>query len=253
MGVYNGTGYFISAEDLNQVKISDIEAQYPKVRDIFLKENKNSFSLEEDSFLKLLQASGLATEQPIIQYGDSVYFTGIFKKHLDEKDIQPRIGQRSVDPRNGYLLVFNGLSQDLQCAFFKLWQFIQEQYAKVRQRYFTRGARLGELLALTWNDIDFTHCEIKISKTLEYQKDKTTNKFTHKVVAPKTVTSNRGVKKVFVRSGIRYDFLLKDKNKSFFKELVKYHVSGQLRVAPEHVAGSVLRSMGKPGFKSLTR
>ena len=92
MGVYNGTGYFISAEDLNQVKISDIEAQYPKVRDIFLKENKNSFSLEEDSFLKLLQASGLATEQPIIQYGDSVYFTGIFKKHLDEKDIQPESG-----------------------------------------------------------------------------------------------------------------------------------------------------------------
>lgn len=92
MGVYNGTGYFISAEDLNQVKISDIETQYPKVRDIFLKENKNSFSLKEDSFLKLLQASGLATEQPIIQYGDSVYFTGIFKKHLDEKDIQPESG-----------------------------------------------------------------------------------------------------------------------------------------------------------------
>lgn len=55
------------------------------------------------------------------------------------------------------------------------------------------GARLGELLALTWNDVDFTHCEIKISKTLEYQKDKTTNKFTHKVVAPKTVTSNRTI------------------------------------------------------------
>lgn len=62
-----------------------------------------------------------------------------------------------------------------------------------------------------------------------------------------------GVKKVFVRSGIRYDFLLKDKNKSFFKELVKYHVSGQLRVAPEHVAGSVLRSMGKPDFSVYER
>lgn len=57
-----------------------------------------------------------------------------------------------------------------------------------------------------------------------------------------------GIKKVFIRSGIRYDFMLKDKNKSFFKELVKYHVSGQLRVAPEHVVGSVLRNMGKPEF-----
>ena len=80
MGVYNGTGYFISSEDLNRIKISEIEAQYPKVRDIFLKENKTSFPPEEDSFLRLLQASGLATDETIIQYGDSVYFTGIFKK-----------------------------------------------------------------------------------------------------------------------------------------------------------------------------
>lgn len=92
MGVYNGTGYFISAEDLNRIKISEIEAQYPKVRDIFLKENKTSFSPEEDSFLRLLQASELATDETIIQYGDSVHFTGIFKKYLDEDDIKPETG-----------------------------------------------------------------------------------------------------------------------------------------------------------------
>ena len=54
------------------------------------------------------------------------------------------------------------------------------------------------------------------------------------------------VKKVFIRSGIRFDYLLADKNDVFFKELVKYHVSGQLKVAPEHVADPVLDLMGKP-------
>ena len=55
-----------------------------------------------------------------------------------------------------------------------------------------------------------------------------------------------GVKKVFIRSGIRFDYLLADHNDTFFKELVKYHVSGQLKVAPEHVADAVLDLMGKP-------
>ncbi|MGN0979988.1 MAG: YgiQ family radical SAM protein [Candidatus Avoscillospira sp.] len=55
-----------------------------------------------------------------------------------------------------------------------------------------------------------------------------------------------GVKKVFIRSGIRFDYLLADKNDTFFKELVKYHVSGQLKVAPEHIADPVLDLMGKP-------
>ena len=55
-----------------------------------------------------------------------------------------------------------------------------------------------------------------------------------------------GVKKVFVRSGIRFDYLLCDKNDEFFTELVKHHVSGQLKVAPEHVSQNVLRHMGKP-------
>ena len=54
------------------------------------------------------------------------------------------------------------------------------------------------------------------------------------------------VKKVFIRSGIRFDYLLADKNDVFFRELVKYHVSGQLKVAPEHVADPVLDLMGKP-------
>lgn len=55
-----------------------------------------------------------------------------------------------------------------------------------------------------------------------------------------------GVKKVFIRSGIRFDYLLADKKDTFFKELVQYHISGQLKVAPEHVADPVLDRMGKP-------
>ena len=55
-----------------------------------------------------------------------------------------------------------------------------------------------------------------------------------------------GVKKIFVRSGIRFDYLMADPDRSFFKELVSDHVSGQLRVAPEHVADPVLMCMGKP-------
>lgn len=57
----------------------------------------------------------------------------------------------------------------------------------------------------------------------------------------------KGVKKVFVRSGIRYDYLMLDKNDEFFKELCEYHISGQLKVAPEHVSDRVLEKMGKPG------
>lgn len=55
-----------------------------------------------------------------------------------------------------------------------------------------------------------------------------------------------GVKKVFIRSGIRFDYLIADKNDTFFRELLKYHVSGQLKVAPEHVSDNVLKYMGKP-------
>lgn len=55
-----------------------------------------------------------------------------------------------------------------------------------------------------------------------------------------------GVKKVFVRSGIRFDYLLADKKDTFFRELVQYHISGQLKVAPEHVSDAVLARMGKP-------
>ena len=55
-----------------------------------------------------------------------------------------------------------------------------------------------------------------------------------------------GVKKVFVRSGIRFDYLLADADDTFFRELVEYHVSGQLKVAPEHISDAVLQKMGKP-------
>lgn len=56
----------------------------------------------------------------------------------------------------------------------------------------------------------------------------------------------KGVKKVFVRSGIRFDYMLADKSDAFFENLVKYHISGQLKVAPEHISPNVLYYMGKP-------
>ena len=55
-----------------------------------------------------------------------------------------------------------------------------------------------------------------------------------------------GVKKIFIRSGIRFDYMMKDKSGEFFADLVKHHVSGQLKVAPEHCVNSVLDYMGKP-------
>jgi uncharacterized radical SAM protein YgiQ len=58
-----------------------------------------------------------------------------------------------------------------------------------------------------------------------------------------------GIKKVFIRSGVRYDYLMLDKNDKFFNELCAHHVSGQLKVAPEHVVDRVLEKMGKPGRK----
>lgn len=58
-----------------------------------------------------------------------------------------------------------------------------------------------------------------------------------------------GIKKVFVRSGIRYDYLMYDTDDTFFRELIEHHVSGQLKVAPEHVSDAVLDKMGKPGRK----
>ena len=54
------------------------------------------------------------------------------------------------------------------------------------------------------------------------------------------------VKKVFIRSGIRFDYVMADKDSSFLRELCRYHVSGQLKVAPEHVSDAVLKRMGKP-------
>ncbi len=54
------------------------------------------------------------------------------------------------------------------------------------------------------------------------------------------------IKKVFIRSGIRFDYLIADKDESFFKELIEHHISGQLKVAPEHCSENVLKCMGKP-------
>jgi len=62
-----------------------------------------------------------------------------------------------------------------------------------------------------------------------------------------------GIKKVFVRSGIRYDYLIADKDDEFFRELLEHHVSGQLKVAPEHISDNVLKHMGKPGRKVYDR
>lgn len=61
------------------------------------------------------------------------------------------------------------------------------------------------------------------------------------------------VKKAFVRSGLRYDYIMADKDDTFFRELVEYHVSGQLKVAPEHVAPKALKYMGKPSGKTYDR
>lgn len=66
----------------------------------------------------------------------------------------------------------------------------------------------------------------------------------------RTVRNLPKVKKVFVRSGIRYDYMLKDPDDTFFRELVKYHVSGQLKVAPEHCSATVLDKMGKPHIEA---
>ena len=63
----------------------------------------------------------------------------------------------------------------------------------------------------------------------------------------KKLSAIKGVKKVFVRSGIRFDYVLEDKDDTFLRELCKNHVSGQLRLAPEHVSDEVLHLMGKPG------
>ncbi|MDF9866874.1 putative radical SAM protein YgiQ [Bacilli bacterium PM5-3] len=68
----------------------------------------------------------------------------------------------------------------------------------------------------------------------------------------KAVREIEGIKKVFVRSGIRYDYLLKD-DKKYLLELAKYHVSGQLRLAPEHCSNNVLRLMNKPNINKYKK
>lgn len=63
----------------------------------------------------------------------------------------------------------------------------------------------------------------------------------------------KGIKKVFIRSGIRYDYLMEDDSEEFMKELINYHVSGQLKVAPEHCSAVVLDKMGKPHIEAYKK
>ncbi|MBQ3231070.1 MAG: YgiQ family radical SAM protein, partial [Clostridia bacterium] len=69
----------------------------------------------------------------------------------------------------------------------------------------------------------------------------------------KAIESVKGVKKVFIRSGLRYDYILADKNPKFFKKLVNDHVSGHLKVAPEHCCNNVLKLMGKPNIEEYDK
>lgn len=64
----------------------------------------------------------------------------------------------------------------------------------------------------------------------------------------KTLRQIEGIKKVFIRSGIRFDYLMYDKNPEFLYELIRHHVSGQLKVAPEHISDNTLQAMNKPSF-----
>lgn len=64
----------------------------------------------------------------------------------------------------------------------------------------------------------------------------------------KTLRQIEGIKKVFIRSGIRFDYLMYDKDPEFLYELIKHHVSGQLKVAPEHISDATLQAMNKPSF-----
>ena len=61
------------------------------------------------------------------------------------------------------------------------------------------------------------------------------------------------IKKVFIRSGLRYDYLMADPDPSFFMDLCRHHISGQLKVAPEHISPQVLAMMGKPGREVYER
>ena len=69
----------------------------------------------------------------------------------------------------------------------------------------------------------------------------------------RSIRKIKGIKKVFIRSGIRYDYMLRDEDESFFKELIRHHVSGQLKVAPEHCSAIVLEKMGKPYIEDYVR
>ncbi|MBO5008040.1 MAG: YgiQ family radical SAM protein [Clostridia bacterium] len=93
------------------------------------------------------------------------------------------------------------------------------------------------------------------SKRCLYPKPCPNLKITHKryLELLRKLRAIPGIKKVFIRSGIRYDYLIADKDDEFFRELLEHHVSGQLKVAPEHISDNVLKHMGKPGRKVYDR
>lgn len=100
------------------------------------------------------------------------------------------------------------------------------------------GKQLGEGMCPKKRCLAPTPCENLVADHREY------------VELLRQVRQVPGVKRVFVRSGVRYDYVLKDKDDTFTKELVEHYVSGQLRVAPEHCSAQVLQKMGKPSIES---
>ncbi|MDO4288713.1 MAG: hypothetical protein Q4C55_05945 [Eubacterium sp.] len=97
MGVYNGTGYFIPTQDLENIKLASLEQSYPKIKQLLLKEENAAAS--PDNLLQLLQLAGLATTESILQYDEAVSFVGDFKKYFDEDDLDPDSGDAEMVQR----------------------------------------------------------------------------------------------------------------------------------------------------------
>ena len=107
--------------------------------------------------------------------------------------------------------------------------------ANIRKPSCPKQAKAGS--CVDKNCLGFTPCKNLVAEEDEY------------LDLLRTLRKLDGVKKVFIRSGIRYDYLLMAGNKEFFREMVKYHISGQLKVAPEHNSNKVLKLMNKQPFE----
>ncbi len=96
MGVYNGTGYFVSSEALETIKMDVLEEKYPKIRQHLLRgQTPDNISAVQD-LLSLLRLSGIATSEKILQYDEPVTFVGEFKKILDENEVDPDSGDAEM-------------------------------------------------------------------------------------------------------------------------------------------------------------